>query len=293
MTADTSVGSGVRGRLTAAGMTIPALALVAVFLVFPALWTLYLGTTDLSLTGSAAADPRSVGLDNYARALGDPLFDNALQVTAVFVAGSGAGQLVVGFALAWLLRTWRGWVRRVVEVVVIIAWLVPASVVSFLWIAFLDGDDGTLNVLLPGVSEQWLLDRPMLSIVVFNTWRGAAFAMLLFSAALAAIPASYLDAARVAGANTLQQLRDVVLPSVRGQVITAALLVTIFTSNTFTPFLITAGGPNFRTETLPIYIYRTAFDSGRLGFGAAMSTLLLLLNAVLAGAYLLADRRRP
>lgn len=286
------VGAAGPGGTAVVGMTLPAMALVVVFMVFPALWTLYLGTTNLSLTGSAAADPQVVGTANYARALDDPLFGNALRVTAVFVAASGAAQLVIGFALAWLMQQWRGPLRRAVEVVVIVAWLVPASVVSFLWIAFLDGDSGTLNALLPGVAVEWLLEWPLLSIIVFNTWRGAAFAMLLFAAALASIPPSFLDAARLAGAGVFQQLRDIVLPSLRGQIITAALLVTIFTSNTFTPFLITAGGPNFQTETLPLYIYRTAFESGRLGFGAAMSTLLLLINAVLAGAYLLTARRQ-
>jgi multiple sugar transport system permease protein len=85
------------------------------------------------------------------------------------------GQTVLGFALAWTLRDWRSPLRALVEVLVIVAWILPSSVVAFLWIAFLDGRSGTLNALLPGVDTEWLLDTPLLAVIVFNTWRGAAF----------------------------------------------------------------------------------------------------------------------
>lgn len=277
-------------RGTAAAFLVPALALIAVFLIVPALWTLALGATDLRLTGAAAANPTYVGLAHVRAALGDPLFFNALRVTAVFVAGSALiGQALLGFALAWLLRAWRGWTRRAVELLVVLAWIVPASVVSFLWIALLDGESGTLNALLPGRTE-WLLDYPLASIIVFNTWRGAAFAMLLFGAALETIPPSWWESARVAGASLGSQLRDVVLPAIRGHIATGLLLLGLWTFNTFTPFLLTRGGPNFQTETLPIYVYRTAFASGRLGYGAALSAMMLAINLLLVLVYL---RLRP
>ncbi len=282
------------GRRSATAFVAPALGFIAVFLIFPALWTLYLGLTNLRLTGLAAAEPRFVGAENFTNALSDSLFINSLWVTLLFVAGSAViGQMGLGFSLAWAFRSWRGVIRRTLEVLVIVAWIIPGSVVAFLWIAFLDGTSGTLNALIPGgVTIEWLLRYPLLSIIVFNIWRGTAFSMLLFDAALTTVPPSHLETARLAGASGWQTLRDIVFPSIQGHVLTTVLLVSLWTFNLFTPFLLTGGGPNFRTEILPIYIYRTAFASGRLGFGAAISAIALVINLIIALIYLRVLRRR-
>lgn len=289
-----SVGTGTLGPRGATAFVAPALGLIGVFLIFPALWTLYLGLTNLRLTGLSALAPQFVGLGNFTRALADPLFANSLRVTLIFVLGSAVvGQTGLGFLLAWTLRGWRGWLRSSVEVLVILAWIIPGSVVAFLWIALLDGRSGTLNAVLGRATTEWLLDYPMLSIIVFNTWRGTAFSMLLFGAALNSLPPSHLEAARLAGASGWQQLRDVVLPSIRGHILTALLLISLWTFNLFTPYLLTRGGPNFQTEVLPIFIFRNAISSGQLGYGAAISAIMLAINLVIALVYLnvLRDRQ--
>lgn len=281
------------GRKTALAFVAPALGLIGVFLIFPALWTLYLGVTDLRLTGLAAAEPQFVGLENFVEAISDSKFVNSVKVTFLFVGGSLIGQVLLGFALAWTFRNWRGLGRRLLEVLVIFAWIIPGSVVAFLWIAFLDGESGTLNGIIPfGAGTEWLLDYPLISIIVFNTWRGTAFAMLLFGAALGAVPPSHLEAARLAGASTWQQLRDIVVPAIRGHIFTAFLLITLWTFNLFTPYLLTRGGPNFRTDILPAFIFREAFSSGRLGYGAAISLVMLVINLFLAGFYMRLVRER-
>lgn len=281
-----SSGANVLGRAGATAFVAPAAGLIGLFLIFPALWTLYLALTNMRLTGLAAAEPQFVGLENFIRAVSESEFLNSLYVTLWFVLGSAViGQAILGFTLAWLLRDWRGWQRQAFEVLVIIAWIIPASVVAFLWIAMLDGDDGTLNTLSP-VNVDWLLDYPLLSIIVFNTWRGTAFSMLLFSAALNSMPPSHLETARLAGASFWQQLRDVIIPSIRGHILTTLLLISLWTFNLFTPYLITAGGPGSQTETLPIYIYNVALSNGRLGFGAAISAIMLAINLIIAFVYL-------
>lgn len=282
----------------AVGFTVPALGLIGVFMMFPAVWALYLGLTNFRLTGAAARDPDFVGTDNFDRALDDPLFYSSLWVTLIFVAGSGVlGQMGLGFTLAWLFRRWRGWVRRSIEVLVIISWIIPGSVVAFLWRAYLDGDEGTLNSVLsavaPGdVTTEWLLRQPLLAIILFNVWRGTAFAMLLFDAALNTIPPSHLETARIAGASSWQTLRDVVFPSVRGHILATALLVSMWTFNLFTPYLLTSGGPNFETEVMAIYVYRVAFGQGQLGFGSAVSAIMLVINLLIALGYFWALRER-
>ncbi|MGO1054408.1 carbohydrate ABC transporter permease [Crossiella sp. CA198] len=283
-------GLGV-GR--AIGFVLPALALIALFLVFPALWTLYIGITDYQLTGPAAANPQVIGIDNFLTALGDTLFRNSLWLTVLFVLGSAViGQNLLGFGLAWLLRGARPWLRRLTESLVLLAWILPSTVVAFLWFAVLDRDGGTLNLLLGTEGTAWLVRYPLISIILFNIWRGTAFSMLLYSSALAAVPPSQLETARLVGASGWQTVRDVVFPHIRGHVLTNTLLISLWTANDFTPFLLTAGGPNHASETLPVFIYRQALEGGQLGYASAISLLLLVANLVVAGLYLRLLRRR-
>lgn len=272
----------------------PALLLVAAFLVIPALWTIYLGVTDYRLTGIQAANPQVVGLDNYREALTDPAFRHSLVLTLVFVFGSAiVGQTGAGLALAWTLRSVPRLVKSGIETLVLLAWILPSSVVAFLWVAFLSRDGGTVNAILGTAGTDWLIEHPMASIIVFNTWRGTAFSMLLFSAALAAVPPSQLESARLAGAGTWAQLRDVVFPFIRGHVLTNTLLISLWTFNDFSPYLLTAGGPNHASEVLPVFIYNKALYGGELGYGSAISFIMLLLNLVIALFYvrLLRERR--
>ncbi|WP_129840590.1 sugar ABC transporter permease [Streptomyces sp. RFCAC02] len=274
------------GRARAAAFTAPALLLVAAFLVLPALWTLYLGATDYRLTGLAAADPEFTGLENVRRALDEDRFTHSLGLTLQFVVGSAVlGQALLGFTIAWLLRDRTGLLRRLVEALVLLAWILPGSVVAFLWIALLDRDGGTLNTLLGTDGTAWLVEHPMASIIVFNIWRGTAFSMMLYAAAIGTVPPSHLETARLAGASPLQQLRDVVLPRIRGHILTNLLLISLWTFNDFTPFLLTGGGAGDEAEIMSVFIYKAALFDGELGYGAALSVLMLLVNLVIALVY--------
>jgi multiple sugar transport system permease protein len=285
------------GRWRALGFVAPALALIGVFLVFPALWTLYIGVTDYRLTGAAARAPQVVGLANYRRALSDPAFYRSMWLTLIFVLGSAVlGQNVLGFALAYALRSARRALRRIMQALVLLAWILPSSVVAFLWIAMLDRDGGTVDVALGGVGlgrvpgVAWLVEYPMAAIVAFNIWRGTAFSMMLYAAALSSVPPSHLETARLAGSSTAQTLRDVIMPNIRRYALTNTLLITLWTFNDFTPFLLTAGGPNHRSEVVAAYIYNTAIVGGEMGYSGAISLLVLLINLLLALVYLRAAR---
>ncbi|MFJ5861165.1 carbohydrate ABC transporter permease [Pseudarthrobacter sp. NPDC092439] len=275
------------GKAGAAAFLAPALLLISVFLVFPALWSLYLGMTNYRLSGSAAKNPQFVGLDNYINALSDDRFFNSLVLTLLFVFGSAViGQSVLGFAIAWTMTRVRKSVRAVVEFFVLLAWIIPSSVTTFLWYALLDRSNGTLNAMLNTGNTAWLLNHPMESIIVFNTWVGTAFSMLLFSSALASVPPTQLESARMVGAGAWAQFRDVIFPHIRGHILTNTLLITLWTFNTFTPYLLTAGGPDDRSNILPIFIYQLALNDGALGQGAAISLIMIIINLVIAMVYL-------
>jgi multiple sugar transport system permease protein len=282
------------GVLRGGAFVLPAIVTVGVFLLFPALWTIYIGITNYRLTGEQARNPEVIGTENYTRALDDPLFGNSLWITFLFVLGSAViGQNVLGFALAWMLRRAPPWQRRTAEALVLLAWILPSTVVAYLWITVLDRSDGTLNTMLGTAGTAWLLSYPVACLIVFNTWRGTAFSMLLYSSALAAVPPSQLETARMVGASGWQTIRDVVFPHIRGHVLTNTLLITLWTANDFTPFLLTAGGPDHRSEVLPVFVYRTALEgAGDLGYASAISLLLLVANLVIALLYVRLLRRR-
>ncbi len=271
----------------------PAIIIIAVFLVFPALWTIYIGSTNFELTGPNSINPRFVGFGNITNAVTDPQFRSSLVLTVVYVAGSAViGQNLLGFLLAWLMRSTPKLLRSVVQGLILLAWILPGTVVAFLWFALLDRNSGTLNALLGNHSTAWLIQYPMLSLIFFNTWRGTAFSMMLYGSALSTVPPTQLEIARLSGAHGWRLMRDVVLPHIRGHVLTNTLLITLWTANDFSPYLLTAGGPNHASEVLPVFIYDQALNSSQFGYASAISVLLLVVNLVIALLYLRLLRRR-
>jgi multiple sugar transport system permease protein len=271
----------------------PAIIIIAVFLVFPALWTIYIGSTNFELTGPNSINPQFVGFGNITNAITDPQFRGSLVLTVVYVAGSAViGQNLLGFLLAWLMRSTPKLLRSIVQGLILLAWILPGTVVAFLWFALLDRNSGTLNALLGNHSTAWLIQYPMLSLIFFNTWRGTAFSMMLYGSALSTVPPTQLEIARLSGARGWRLLRDVVLPHIRGHVLTNTLLITLWTANDFSPYLLTAGGPNHASEVLPVFIYDQALNSSQFGYASAISVLLLVANLVIALLYLRLLRRR-
>ena len=288
-------GEGIISRRAAWIFSAPALVLILVFLAAPALWVIGIGLTDLTLTSIGPAS--FVGLKNFVRIFKDHFFWNSLKVSIVFVVGSGVvGQAGLGMFLAVLLHGEGGRWKSLLSGATVFAWILPEVVVAYCWAAYLDGDAGLLNKIssllgLPPV--KWLKAHALLAVIIFNTWRGTAFSLLLFTAAIASIPPSYLETADTLGASTLRKFTDIILPLIRGTILTDLILITLWTFNVFTPYLLTRGGPSFSTEILPVFIYRTAFlGTFKLGYGSAAATVMLMINLGLGVFYLLAGRRR-
>jgi multiple sugar transport system permease protein len=280
----------------------PAAALVGVFVLLPFFWVIFVSFTNRTLLGKTALSPEFVGLGNYLQ-LFDPAtfftrgqFGFSLILTTQFVLLSAlVGQALLGLLLAWLMQTIPPALKRIVEASVIAAWILPEVVIGFAWFAFLDYDNGTLNSILTGLGlgrGDFLLQQPFWVIVIFNTWRGAAFSMMLFNSAFASIPPSYFQAADVAGASSWQKFRDIGLPLIRGHVITDLILITMWTFNVFTPFVLTNGGPSYKTELLSIYTYRVAFREFDFGKGAAVGVIIMLINLAFALIYLSFGRKK-
>ena len=265
----------------------PALLLLAVFFAGPLLWSVYTAFTNMALSGSAST--QFTGLENFRRMFADPTFVKSLELTVIFVIGSAViGQNLLGLLLALILRGRSRIVRTIVNGVVIGAWVVPEVVAGFAWYAFLY-KTGTLNAILGhfGLSQNWLYTMPMLAVILANTWRGTAFSMLVYSAALSDVPPELLEAAAVDGASPWARLRYVIVPLIRRSIVSNLMLITLQTLAAFgLIFVMTGGGPGTASQTTPLYMYQQSFKFYQLGYGTAMALVLLLIGALFSAIYL-------
>jgi multiple sugar transport system permease protein len=274
----------------------PAIIVTFVFMIGPALWSIYISLTNMSLTGSGAATPQWVGLQNFVQIFHDGEFLSALRVSLTYLVFSALiGQAVLGLALALLMRKRNRIFKSVLGGIIVVAWVIPDVVAGFLWSTFLAGGPqsvlapGTLNIfmnLLHLPQHAWLQEFPVFMIIIANIWRGTAFSMMLYASGLEGIPDELIEAASVDGAGIWRRLWSVILPLLKGTIATDLLLITLSTLSDFTLVYILTGGSNSNTELMTIYQYRQAFQFYQIGYGSAIALLIIAVGAILSLLYI-------
>jgi multiple sugar transport system permease protein len=271
---------------------VPSVVLLVVFLAGPILYCIYAAFTNMALTGQVGT--QFIGFANFTRAFTDPAFINSVWLTIVFTIVSAIiGQNVLGMVLALLMRSGHAFVRALTSAIVIGAWVLPEVVAAYLWQAVL-GPDGSWNTVtgffhLP--PQNWLFTTPIIAVSIANIWRGTAFSMLVYSAALSEVPRDLEEAALVDGAGRFRLLISVTLPLVRRTIATNLMLITLQTLSVFgLIYTMTKGGPSNKSMTLPLFAYTEAFVAADLGYGTAIALLLLLIGGIFSVIYLRALR---
>jgi multiple sugar transport system permease protein len=275
----------------------PAVLLIAGLVGAPLVLAAYLSFTDAqagSLTG------RWIGLENFRRALNDPIFRGALwhtflftvisQIVVIVCAGLIAHALVHKFRGRWLLRF-----------LVILPWAAPIALTAlgFLW--FYDPQASIFNWFLiklhivdPQHVPNWLGTprAAMSSIITVQAWRTIPFAVVIFIAGISSIPAEVDDAAAIDGATGLRKFWYVSLPLQLPIAMVAILFGIIFTATDMVvPFILTNGGPFNSTEVLTTYAFKTGINAGNIGEGAAIALFMLPVLAFVAIGMLVFARR--
>lgn len=263
------------------GFLAPSLVLLSIFVVAPVIGAFGFSFTNLKLTGAEALHPRIVGLDNYTHLLSRQPFWDALGRSGLFVFASAiVGQFLFGLVAALLLARTGVRGKGLFAAAILLPLVVPETVAALAWASMLaPGDLGTLNRLTELAGFQpvsWIQAHPMVSIIVVNIWRGIAFAMILFSAALTAIPHDVEESARVDGASAWQMLRLITLPLMKHAIVLYMLLTTISTFGVFgLIYFLTRGGPGGQTTVMAVFIYEQAFRFFEIGLGSAASVIML------------------
>lgn len=271
-------------------LLLPCILLLGALVVYPALYSIYLSLTNASLVGVAATHPRFVGTRNYVRLFADGGFWNSLVVTFWFVLGSAViGQFILGLVSAVLLRRPLRF-RNLINSIILLPNAVPEVVAGFIWISMLaGGEHATLNRLLGGLGippVQWLQSFPLTVIIVVNTWRGIASAMILMTAGLSAVPDELREAARIDGASPGQAFRFITLPLILPAIFLYMLVSTVTTISIFGfIYALTRGGPGNATEIIGIYIYNQSFTAFQLGFGSAVAVVTLVISMAIGLLY--------
>lgn len=279
------------------GLLLPGMLLYAVWAAYPLVQSFLMSFTDWKLRGASTF----LGLDNYTRALGDPMFWKALSTTVGYTVVTVAGQLLLGLGAALLLDQrfrGRGLLRLVYYLPVITSWVI----VSLIFVWLYNGQDGVLNWLLHdtlGVIDKdvaWLAEpsTAIWAVAVLGIWKGIGWSMVVFLAGLSSVPIELHEAAAMDGASRWARFRHVTLPFLRPTVTFLLIVLTIGGFSAFISIFVmssaatgTIGGPLNSTDVVLTYTWKQAFAEIDLGYGAALSFLL----AILIGAVSIVELR--
>jgi ABC-type sugar transport system permease subunit len=259
---------------------LPAMIFSVGLLYYCIFYTGFISTLDWD---GAAPVRESVGLANYARMLHDPVFWRSLGHTVVFFVGTFVVEVALGLVFACLLHS-KLYLKTLYKVLIFIPVVLATATVAPVF-RQIYAPDGTLNTVLHAVglgalAQPWLANGTIALIIVISVqiWQSTGVVFVLYYAAIGQIEHSVIEAARIDGAGDFRIIASIIWPGVRGTTLAIAILSAIGSLKTFDiPFLITGGGPSYATEFLGTLIYRVSVAFSDVGYGAAISIVLLAL----------------
>jgi len=267
---------------------IPALVLLSLFAVFPAAQLVRMSLSEVSLQ-TLNGNWVFVGLENFRNGISDGSIPWGLRLTLIYTLIVTVLGVVGGFIAAYLLRG-KGRYASIVLAIMVFIWALPPVVNGSVW-KFLLAEDGLLNLISRSTIGQTIPflfshDFALYSVAVVNAWVIIPFNALVFRAAILGIDDQIFEAAILDGASKIQEIRFIVIPSVKpaSLVLTILTIVNAFRSYDFI-YVMTQGGPGTATQTLPYASYSQAFVQYNFGAGSATAVVAVLLVVVLAIIY--------
>jgi ABC-type sugar transport system permease subunit len=265
---------------------VPALALFLLFAIYPGVQVFGLSLFDYSLT----SPPEFVGFNNFVFLSTDPRFGEALLQTVFYAVGTYLPALVIALLLAQALSTrirGMGLVRLLYFLPLAMSWVA----VSIIWRVVLH-PEGMLNEVLQ-LDVNWLTSSATArwALVIMSVWKETGFFLILFLAGLSSIPPDVYEAARIDGAGAWRRFWYMTLPLLRPVTAVCAIMAVLRGVQSFSPQVVLTNGA-FGTEVVNLFVYKTAFESARMGRASAVAVLIFVILLTLALVQLRALRRK-
>jgi raffinose/stachyose/melibiose transport system permease protein len=275
---------------TAYLFVLPALALYALFMLFPFITSIYYSLTDWD---GVSLQPSFVGLENYLSMPDDPELWAAFRNNIVWIVVGTVAPVAIGLMLALMLWTQkRG--SLAFRTLYFLPYITPVVIIGIVWQWIYNPLFGGLNKLLTFIGMEslargWLGDptTALPAVLVAAVWGAFGFVTLLLFAGLQSVDMSLVEAAAIDGANWWQRARHVVIPEI-APVLTLVTAITLIGGFAVVDFVLimTNGGPGVASQVLGLYSYSNGFQRNRVGYGSAVSTVITILTLLAAIAFI-------
>jgi ABC-type sugar transport system permease subunit len=263
----------------------PALIIVSLTVVYPALRSIHIAFYDWDIMGR---DSQFIGLANFRELVDDPIFWQVFRNTVVYLIGVVVVPFLIALPLAVVLNT-RIPGSRLLRSIFFVPMVSPIVVMALVFTWIFQGDLGILSHVLQKLNfvdgpVYFLLDRKlaMPSVMVVIVWSRVGYYAIILLAGIQAIPTDLFEAAYIDGASYSQVVRRIMIPLLRNSIIIIWFIGGIDTFKQFgVVWAMTQGDPLHRTEVLGIYLYQYSFGYMRFGYAASVAVVLFLISGVL------------
>lgn len=267
----------------------PALGALLIFFFLPIAVALVMSATDFDIYALGNLErARFIFLENYKRALFDPLFWKALFNTFYFVVVGGPLSILVSLAAAVALNSRMLRFKRFFRLAFFMPVVTTLVAVAVVWRYMYHPRYGMINYLLSfaGVAPiDWLGDPnwAMPALIILAVWKNFGYNMMIFLAGLQAIPETLYESARIDGANWWQQQRHITIPQLAPTTVFVMIITIIGYFQFFAePYVMTQGGPLNATLSIVLYLYQQGFRWWQMGYSSAIAFILFFILISLA-----------
>jgi len=279
-----------RDNVIGFGLVLPALIALSILIIYPLINAVYLSFRSQLIYELKG---HFIGLGNYIEIFQNKEFWDALLLSIIWTVSSVTAQIFLGISAAILLNeNFIG--RDLARALVLLPFFVPTISITMLWRWLLNVNYGIINYILMSLNiinkpVNWLGDPDLaiFTLIGIAIWRFTPFVIINVLARLQTIPLEIYEAAEIDGASKWMQFRYITLPAIKGVILVIILLRGLFMFKKLDMILIlTGGGPGTSTQTLPVLVYKSAFQSMRIGEGAADAILIFLITLIFVIFYM-------
>lgn len=285
--------NAARSRLYAFALLAPAIVVVLLIIIYPLFMAAQMSLYDIQIFRADRGFTGNPSLLNYQYMFENPAFWRSLRVTLYYVAFGVAGSFGIGLFTAVLLnQPFFG--RTLARILVVLPWPIPGVVAATTFMWMFNSSFGVINYILLRLQivdapVQWFTQTTpaLIAVIAATIWKGYPFFTISLLAGMQSIPKELYEAARVDGANAVEQFRFITIPALRPIMGIALVIATLWQFRVFDIiFVMTGGGPSGGTETLAIQIYREAFQYFQMSYAAAVGMITLGLSVIATIFYL-------